>query len=95
MDFCVASSRKGLRESGINLGDVVLVTGTKIAPEKRSDPYLQRVYVLVMKMVDNVLQVPKDDNDYKVVLVDPRHLTKLNDEKQEAYREMIKEQYDK
>lgn len=87
MDFCVTSSRKGLRGSGLNLDETVLVMGTKNLPEKRSDPYLFRVYTLVARVKDNKVQIPNSeegegDNGYRAYLVDPRCLTRLNDEKQ-------------
>lgn len=87
MDFCVTSSRKGLRGSGLNLNQTVLVVGTKPLPEKRSDPYLQRIYMLVVLVSDGKVCIPnsdvgENDNGYRTYLVDPRCLTKLGEEDQ-------------
>lgn len=82
MDFCLACSNKGLKKSGINSGDVLLVVGVKPAPAKRSDPYLQRIYVVVVKVVEGIVQIPKEDNEYKAIVVDPRNLTLIEDQKE-------------
>lgn len=87
MEFCVTSSRKGLRDSGLDLGQTVLVIGTKVLPEKRSDPYLQRVYFIVAKWNGTELEIPntdtgEEDNGYRTYLVDPRCLTKVSPEEQ-------------
>lgn len=90
MDFCVTSSRKGLRGSGLKLGQTVLVIGTKPLPEKKNDPYLQRIYSLVLLVDenDNVLMPNNDtgegDNGNRTYLIDPRCLTKV-DEAYQAY----------
>lgn len=90
MDVCTIVSAKKLKGSGLEVGDSVLVTGTKVLPETRSDPYLQRVYVVVMAFDrDGHLQVPREDNDFKAVLVDPRNLEIQDDDSTEFYRAMI------
>lgn len=95
MDFCVATSRKGLRGSGLEVGDKVLVVGTRPLPEKRNDPYLQRIYLLTMKLgEDNKVQVPNssgEDNGHRVYLVDPRCLTRLGDKEQESLKKGLEE----
>ena len=93
MDFCVVASNKRLQGSGLEPGDIVMVSSTKVAQAKASDPYLQRIYVVVMKVVDDILQVPKEDNDYKAYLVDPRNLTKMGKEDQDRYKELLDKQY--
>lgn len=87
MDFCVTSSRKGLRGSGLEVGQEVVVVGTRPLPVKRNDPYLQRVYSVVMVVTDEGIAVPnngegEEDNGNRSYLVDPRCLTKLVEERQ-------------
>lgn len=99
MDYAYTSSRKGLRGSGLDVGEKVLVVGTKALPEKRSDPYLQRIYVVVVRVVDGIHQIPnsgeeEEDNGFRSYLVDPRCLTRLDDEEQERLRDMLSEQYE-
>lgn len=96
MDFCEVVSRKGVKGSGLEVGEIVLVASTRPLPEKRSDQYLQRIYAVVLRVTnDGDVQIPKDgENDYKSYLVDPRHLTKLSDERQEALREKIGQRYE-
>lgn len=94
LDICRVSSRKGLKGSTLSIGDIVQVIGTRVLPEKRSDPYLQRIYVLVIKFSEDKFLVPNDNNEHKAVLVDPRKLEKVDGETQEYYEEVIKKQYD-
>lgn len=94
MDLCVTSSRKGLRNSGLKLGQEVVVAGTKTLPEKRSDPYLQRIYVIVMLYEDGEVKIPNNetgdkDNGYRSYLIDPRCLTKLPEEDQKEFRKAM------
>lgn len=95
MDFCEVSSRKGTKGSGLDVGETVLVASTKPLPEKRSDPYLQRVYAVVLRVTDDGdVLIPKDDNEYKSYLVDPRHLTRVSKERQEELQEAINNRYE-
>lgn len=94
MDFCVVTSRKGLKGSGIEVGATVLVIALKTLPEKKSDPYLQRVYAVVGKVVDDKLQMPGEDNDYKTYLVDPRHLSVWDEDGQKKYNQLLEKQYE-
>lgn len=78
-DYVVISNSRKLKGSGLSVGDVGLVVSSKQLPEKRSDPYLTRTYV-VLAMVDTETgepNVPGPDNDHKVFLVDPRNVTVL------------------
>ena len=95
MDFCEVSSRRGTKGSGLDVGETVLVASTKPLPEKRSDPYLQRVYAVVLRVTkDGDVLIPKDDNEYKSYLVDPRHLTRVSAERQEVLQELIGQRYE-
>jgi hypothetical protein len=98
LDYAQVSSRKGFKGSGLDLGQEVLVIATKALPEKKSDPYAQRIYVVVVLIKDGLHQIPnnktgKDDNGYRSYLVDPRHLTRLSDSRSDELREMLDEQY--
>lgn len=92
-DFCVVSTRKKIAGSTLSLGDVVLVIAMQMAQAKASDPYLRRVYALIVKVEDGVVLIPKDENEYKAILMDPKNLTRLSDEDQEKYNNLLKKQY--
>jgi hypothetical protein len=93
MDYARVVSAKKMKGSGLERGDVVLVTGLKPSPVVRSDPYLQRIYVLVVKVVEGEHQLPNEDNDYKVYLVDPRNLEKVNEEEKDELTSQLHKQY--
>lgn len=92
-DFCIVVSDKKLKNSGLKRGDVVMVAGVKPAPIKKSDPYLQRIFVVGLRFDGDNLQVPKEDNDFLAYLIDPRNLEKLPDEEQLILVEKINKQY--
>lgn len=92
-DFCAIVSDKKLKGSGLVRGDVVMVAAFKPAPTSKKDPYIQRIFALVFLVKDNELQVPKDDNENKAYLIDPRTLETLPEDQQEAMLLMIKRQY--
>lgn len=91
MDICTVTTNK-IKESGLVAGDVVMVAGTKVLPEKRNDPYLQRIYTIVFKFEEGSLPLPKDDNDVMSYLVDPRNLEKVNEEDYKKYSAFIGEE---
>lgn len=93
MDFAIVINRKKMTDSGLEVGDQVLVAGIKPAPAKRSDPYLQRLYVFVIKIEGDKLLLPKGDNDYKAILVDPRHLEKIEGEELKRLNQLMENQY--
>ncbi len=81
MDFCTVISNK-LTEHGLERGDEVLVATSRALPAKKSDPYLQRVYVLCNKIVDGNVLIPKEGDEVaKNYLLDPRSLEKVNEER--------------
>jgi hypothetical protein len=93
-DFAKVVSDKKLKGSGIQRGEVVFISSLKQLPEKKSDPYLTRTYVLVFKLgEDDVPLVPKEENDYQAIMVDPRNLEKVSDEEQAYYMKLIEERY--
>lgn len=95
MDFCDVTSRRGTKGSGLEVGETVLVASTRPLPEKRSDPYLQRIYAVVIRVTkDGDVLIPKEDNEYKSYLVDPRHLTRVSEERQEELKEAINNHYE-
>lgn len=74
-NYYTITSDKKLKGSGLRRGDYVLVTNLKVVPIKKDDPYLQRVYAVVLKVEpDGTHLVPGDLNDYSIYLVDPRNL---------------------
>lgn len=81
MDVCRVISRKLAKDSGLNLGDLVLIMGSRYVPAKKTDPYLQRKLVVVATInKDFWPNIPGEHNDYKAHLMDPRSL-ELADEK--------------
>lgn len=92
-DFCVVSTRKKISGSTLSVGDIVMVISMQMAQEKASDPYLRRIYALVVKVEDGKVLVPKDENEYKAILMNPKNLTRLSDEDQEKYNTLLRKQY--
>lgn len=83
MDYCLVVNDKTMKGSGLFRGDAVLVTGLKVAPVSKKDPYLQRIYAHVIKVAqDGHHFVPSEDNDNMIYLVDPRNLEKLPEDDQ-------------
>jgi hypothetical protein len=86
MDYGVVVSKKKLKETGAEVGnylspgDLVLVAAKEFVPFSAADPYLQRMYVSVIKVVDGEHQLPNEKNDYLVFKIDPRSLEKVTDE---------------
>lgn len=93
MDYCIVVSDKKMRGSGLERGDILLISGLKVAPAKKSDPYLQRVYAVAIKINEGLLLVPKDNNEHKAYIVDPRNLAKLPAKEVELLEALMKEQY--
>lgn len=77
MDFALVISKK-IEE--IPRGNMVMVMGDRLFPASNNDPYLFRKLVFVATMDENGVHIPGPDNDYKAVLVDPRHLEKVDDD---------------
>lgn len=92
-DFCVVASNRKLKGSGLVAGDVVMVAAHRVAPHSKKDPYLQRIYVVVMLFKDDKLQVPGENNNYTAWVVDPRNLQKLGPLDQTLYTDKLREQY--
>ncbi|NOQ73257.1 MAG: hypothetical protein GQ574_14715 [Crocinitomix sp.] len=81
LDFCTVVSKK-LADHGLVQGEEVLVAATRALPAKKSDPYLQRIYVLCNKIVDGEVLIPKEGDDVAMnYLVDPRSLEKVSEER--------------
>ena len=92
-DYCYIVSDKKMKGSGLSRGDIVLVTGTKSVPATKKDPYSLRTYVIVVKVEDGLPCIPKDDNEHRAWVVDPRNLEKVEDEVKTGLDENIKEAY--
>lgn len=89
MDFCKVVSKKATKNTPINIGDVVLVATMKPAPEKRSDPYLQRIYAVVLLIKDGKILIPKDDNEHQSWVLDPRFLEHLEEEEEQQFMDLL------
>ncbi len=90
MDYATIISAKRMKGSGLSAGQEVMVVGTRMLPQKRSDPYLLRLYVIVV-LLDDATKfplIPNGVNEHKSWLVDPRNLEKFPLEKQQLYQKM-------
>jgi hypothetical protein len=101
MAYCVASSKKGLKGSGLAVGDQVLVVGTKVVPIAESDPYLQRVLFFCVRVTkEGYHEIPdpyegEKSNGFSQYLIDPRCLTMLVKAKQDELKLGLHRQYAK
>ena len=93
MDFCWVVSDKKLKGSGLSKGDLVMVSGTRVVPATKKDPYLQRVLVVALKIEDEKIQIPSEKNDYKAYLIDPRNLSKVDEDTHKWAETVLKNQY--
>ena len=94
MDYVFIASEKKLRGSGLSRGDVLLVTGTRSVPASRRDPYLTRELIVCVRVnEDGEHYIPKQENEYKAYLIDPRNVDKVPDEAQAFLSGKLKEQY--
>lgn len=92
-DICWVISDKKLKDSGLKKGDTVLVSGTKVVPATKKDPYLQRVLCFVVKIVNDKVQIPTEKNDYMAYLVDPRNLEKVDEKTLKWAHQLLEDQY--
>jgi hypothetical protein len=90
-DVCSIVSAKKLKGSGLNLGDEVLVMSSKDVAFKKSDPWVKRTIFIVAKVVEGVPLIPNHTNEYKAIVVDPRSLEKVSDERQDTIHKGIAE----
>lgn len=91
--FVHVVSDKELKEHGLYKGDILMIVAFKQVPIQGDDPYLSRHYALAARFVDNVLQLPAEDNEYRIYLIDPRNVEYVGDDEQLRYEEMLNEQY--
>lgn len=82
MDFGRVSSNRKLRGSGLSAGDLVMVYAIGVAPAKKNDPYLQRVYVTVLKVDDDGTLPGVIGQERAGITLDPRNLTKVEENEQ-------------
>ena len=100
MDYARVVTRKGIKGSGLDIGQIVMVMGMKVLPVTKSDPYLQRIYavcLLVTEDGEHLVPNPEDkdkDNGNRSYLLDPRQLDKLPDDAQDELKVKLEEQYD-
>ena len=101
--YCVAVSRKKLKGSTIEVGDYVYVADVKVAPISKDDPYLQRVFVLVIKVdkdtgkhyiPNNSKPSEEGDDGNKIYLVDPRGLELLGEDEVKRMVEAVNSEYE-
>lgn len=89
-DFAYVVKRKG-EDTPLRRGDLVLVMGHTLVPASSSDPYLKRVLVAVAATENGIPLIPKNDNDYKSYILDPRNLQKVSKEEQDKLVELLSE----
>lgn len=96
-DFCTVVSNKRLKDSGLKTGDEVYVITQRALPVKRSDPYLQRVYSVVVKVSEEgSIMLPNsegEDNGNRSIIVDPRNLEKVSEERGQQLEQKLEEDF--
>jgi len=75
-------SDKRLKGSGLSKGDEVMVIATKDVAFKKDDPYLKRTLMVVCRVVGGEVRVPKDGTEDKAIVVDPRSLELVSQERE-------------
>ncbi len=94
MDYCIVVSDKKMKGSGLVRDDEVMVIGTRDAPVSKADPYLSRTYVVVVKLGDDGEHcLPDSSNDYKAVLVDPRNLQLMGNNRSTFFSHALAKQF--
>lgn len=93
MEFVEVVSDKKLRDHNIHRADVLMVVGFKDGHAMHDDPYLFRKYAVVIKVVDNIIQVPDQHKDYMSYVIDPRSVKSVGPVRQKYYEGLLNEQY--
>ena len=95
LDYCRVVSIKKMEGSGLKVGDILMVIGTKSAQEKANDPYLKRTYVMTIKVKEGVHLMPTSDPDdpNKAILMDPRKLEVVCPTLSKSLRGKLEEQF--
>lgn len=93
MDYGTVVSAKKLKGSGLTSGDKVMVMGTKQVPASAKDPYITRTLLTVVKLVNDLPAIPKQENDYVAYLVDPRSLEKVSSNEHKRLSEILTSEY--
>lgn len=82
MDFGRVVSNRKLKGSGLVAGDLVMVYSLSAVQAKKADPYLQRIYVTVLKVNDDGSLPGTIGQERQGILMDPRSLEKVDEETQ-------------
>ena len=94
MSYAFVVSDKKLKGSGLSRGDIVMVTGTKMVPASRQDPYLMREIVIAVYVEpDGTHHIPNSKNEYKAYLIDPRSLAAADEQLSSLMKEALNKQY--
>jgi len=83
MSIARVVSDKRLKGSGLSKGDEVMIIATKDVAFKKDDPYLKRTLMVVCRIVDDEVLIPKDGTEDKAIVVDPRSLELVSKERQD------------
>lgn len=94
-DICLLVNDKKVKGSGLNRGDEFYIGATKVLPVKKSDPYLQRIYVIGFRIEGDVPQIPTSDeeDETKSFLLDPRNLQKCGKDRVKEVEEAIEKEF--
>lgn len=93
MRFATVVSDKKLKGSGLSRGDEVWIMSTKDVAFTKKDPYLKRTLMIVAKVEQNVPLIPSDKNEYEAIVVDPRSLQLVSDEREAQLMEAVNAKY--
>jgi hypothetical protein len=97
MNYVFIVNDKKLKGSGLNRGDIMMVTGIKPVPASSKDPYLNRDILVVVKVDSNTGEhlIPTEGKDHKAYLIDPRNVEILDDASSKIYSDFLLLQYGK
>ncbi len=93
MKFAKVVGGKKLKGSGLTNGDEVLVVATKDVAFKKNDPYLKRTLMVTARIEDGIPMLPKEGTDHKVIVVDPRSLELVSEEREKVLLENLNTKY--
>jgi len=94
MKYAKVVGGKKLKGSGLTNGDEVLIIATKDVAFKKDDPYLKRTLMVTALLEDGLPLLPKEGTDHKAIVVDPRSLEIVSDEREGELLVLLNTKYE-
>lgn len=95
--FVFLVSRKNLKGSNLSVGEELMIISYTKTPAKRNDPYLERLWAVVVKLNEKGLPIlpsqDKEDNAHSYI-VDPRHLQIVSKERGKELNKILIDHYE-